>query len=123
MCKGTQWCERYIKYLIESFWGNKHAFQWNVDIQINYYGKGDFHAVLKQDIDKALTDNKLEGLTLLKIFSYFTCISFDVSEVDIAREYLKSIEKLCKDKGYKNIVRIINEIRSIIKKANKSEPD
>ncbi len=109
MCTNVEWCERYIEYLIDSFKGDKIAFQRNTDIQINYYGKSNMHSVLKKDIDKFIGGKDLLGILPLKVFSYFVCLPFDASELDTAREYLHVIEGTCEKRGYARMKRIMNE--------------
>ena len=110
MVKGVDYCVNYIEHLIESFNKDKKAFQCNTDIQINYYGKANLLAVLKEDIDKFINKGNLKGIIPLEIFSYFTCIQFDETEVGRSKKYLGRIKKTCIKYGHNRMAKIMDEI-------------
>lgn len=112
--KSVNYCLKYIEYLIDSFNSDKKAFEWNTDIQINYYGKVNLPKALKDNIDDFVEGNELEGIVPLKIFSYFACLPFDSSEIDTAREYLNVIHHTCEKRGYTRMERIMNKTLPIL---------
>jgi hypothetical protein len=114
MGKTVDYCLKYIEYLIDSFNSNKEAFQWNTDIQINYYGKINLRTTLKDDIDDFVGGGELEGIVPLEIFSYFTCLPFDVEEADQCREYLATIRNACIERGHKRMAIIVDETLPIL---------
>jgi len=114
LSKGVEYCLKYVEHLIESFNGDKEAFQWNTDIQINYYGKGNLHSAMKEDVDKFISDGRLEGIVPLEVFSYFVCLPFDRAEIDSAREYLCLVGKTCQKRGYTRMGNIVNQTQPIL---------
>ncbi len=114
MCTSVKYCEVYVEYLADSFNGDKQAFEWNSKIQVNYYGKANMRSALRKDIDAFLGGNYLSGILPLKAFSYFTCLAFDTSEIDAAKEYLQVIQQTCEKRGYTRMERIMNRTLPIL---------
>ncbi len=112
--KSVDYCVKYIEYLVESFNDSKEAFQWNTNIQINYYGKANLHSALKKDIDKFISGDKLDGILPLEIFSYFVCLPFDATDINSAKEYLSLIKKMCEKRGHTRMVKTMNETLPIL---------
>jgi len=112
--KSVGYCLKYIEYLIDSFNGSKEAFQWNTDIQINYYGKADLHPTLKDDIDAFIAGGELEGIAPLDIFSYFTCLPFTTADLEHCREWLRAIREVCVERGHRRMAKIVDETLPIL---------
>jgi len=112
----VDYCLDYVEYLIESYHNNKEAFQLNSAIQIYYYGKANLHSVLSKDIDHFITNEKakLQGILPLELFSYFTCLPFDATEIDRARKYLNKSKQTCNAKGYSRMSHILDETLPIL---------
>jgi hypothetical protein len=117
--KSVDYCLKYIEYLIDSFNSDKKAFEWNTDIQINYYGKTNLHTIFQEDIDPFIKNDKkrgkLEGILPLEIFSYFTCIPFDATEIGHSKEYLRTIRRICVEHKHTRMTKIIDETLPILK--------
>jgi hypothetical protein len=69
---------------------------------------------LKDDIDDFVGGGELEGIVPLEIFSYFTCLPFDVEEADQCREYLATIRNACIERGHKRMAIIVDETLPIL---------
>jgi hypothetical protein len=129
MVLSLDYCMKYIEYLIDSYRKDKEAFLWNTKIQIGYYGRTDLQSLLRGDIDTFIKDAEShkgtvlrKGIIPLEIFSYFTCLPFDVTEMDNARSYLDKITQACDARHQLRMKRILNETRAILEE-NVREPD
>jgi hypothetical protein len=119
MAISVDYSMKYVEYLIESYHGNKEAFLLNSKIQIGYYGKANLHSVLSKDIDEFVDKGQLKGIIPLEVFSYFTCLPFDATEVTHSEEYLVKINKICAERGHVRMTKIMDETLPIMESISK----